>query len=514
MKTRSSAWVCAISVVNIPGLKHVRFAEKVFAAHARKPTSATGWACLICLAICLAAEGIDMDYKKYIEQKSNADKNHGFDPLFLPDYLFDFQRDLVEWSIRKGRAAIFADCGLGKSVMELVWGENVHRKTGGKVLLLTPLAVGIQMEQEAVKFDISAKRYGHNCDDAHIVVANYEKLHHFKPEDFTGVILDESSILKNFNGKIKHRINIFLRKIKYRLLATATAAPNDFIELGTSSEALGYLGFMDMLGRFFINEQQNCATKKDWRSNVVKWRLKGHAETFFWRWVTSWARAVRNPSDLGYSDEKFILPELNETERRLSISRPPTDMLFSLPAVGLKEVRDERRATIPERCSLVAELINKTNNFAVVWCNLNDEGDLLEKSISDAVQVSGKDSDDSKEKKLIAFSNGESRVLITKPKIGAWGLNWQHCNHVTFFPNYSYEQYYQAVRRCWRFGQKRNVNVDLVYTQGDAHSVGNLRRKKSQADIMFTNLVNEMNNSLNINTESLYEKKVEVPSWA
>ena len=189
-------------------------------------------------------------------------------------------------------------------------------------------------------------------------------------------------------------------------------------------------------------------------------------------------------------------------------------MLFSLPAVGLKEVRDERRATIAERCDRVAELIKKTNDYAVAWCNLNDEGDLLEKLIPDAIQVSGRDTDESKEKKLIAFSNGESRVLITKPKIGAWGLNWQHCNHVSFFPNYSYEQYYQAVRRCWRFGQTREVNVDLIYTQGDAHSVGNLRRKRQQAEIMFTNLVNEMNNSLSVNTNYMYEKKVEVPSWA
>ncbi len=456
-----------------------------------------------------------MNYNDFLESKSNKNKQHGFKPLFMPDYLFDFQEALVDWAVRKGRDAIFADCGLGKSPMELVWGENVCQKTNGKVLLLTPLAVGYQMEREAEKFDISAKRFGHQTDKTHIVIANYEKLHYFDPKDFTGVILDESSILKNFKGKIKHQINIFMRKIKYRLLATATAAPNDFIELGTSSEALGYMGYMDMLGRFFVNDQNNCAQNTRGRfKEATKWRLKGHAETHFWRWVTSWARAMRKPSDMGFDDTKFILPELIENEHRLDIARPPVDMLFSLPANGLKEVRDERRATIRDRCEQVAEIVNNTNEYAAIWCNLNDEGDLLAKLIPDAIQVSGKDNDDQKENKLVSFTSGNDRVLITKPKIGAWGLNWQHCNHVTFFPNYSYEQYYQAIRRCWRFGQKKKVHVDLIYTQGDANSVNNLRRKQQQADTMFTNLVKEMNSPLDINNISEFKERTEVPAWA
>ena len=456
-------------------------------------------------------------YNDYLLTKQNANKNSGFDPLWIPDFLYDFQKDLTGWAIKKGSSAIFADCGLGKSIMELVWASNVIQKTNGKVLLLTPIAVGQQMIEEAKKFgieDVGRSRDGnlkHN-----ITVSNYERLHYFNPDDFEGVILDESSILKNFNGKIKSQINIFLRKIKYKLLATATAAPNDFIELGTSSEALGYLGYMDMLGRFFKNDQNNCATNRRSRfTEATKWRLKGHAHESFWRWVSSWSKAIRNPSDLGYCDKMFKLPKLTEVEHLLNVSRSPNEgEMFTHPAVGLKEVRDERKATIQARCEKVAELINKTKDCSVVWCNLNAEGDLLEKLIPDAIQVSGRDSDQSKEDKLISFTQGKERVLITKPKIGAWGLNWQHCNKMTFFPSYSYEQYYQSIRRCWRFGQKRKVTIDLVFTQGDVYVLEGLRRKQKQASEIFTNLVREMNNPLHINHLTEFVKEMELPQWA
>ena len=272
---------------------------------------------------------------------------------------------------------------------------------------------------------------------------------------------------------------------------------------------------MDMLSKFFKNDQNNCATNRRGRfTEQTKWRLKGHAHSAFWRWVVSWSRAVRKPSDLGYDDSKFELPKLNEIEHELQVSRAPEKgTLFTLPAKGLKQVRDERRATIQHRCEKAAEIINNTKGHAVLWCNLNDEGNLLEKLIPDAIQVSGRDTDDSKESKLTSFTAGNDRVLITKPKIGAWGLNWQHCNNVTFFPAYSYEQYYQAIRRCWRFGQKRKVRVDLIYTQGDRNAIKNLRRKQKQADDMFTNLVQEMNNAIEINTTTKFDKKVKVPSW-
>jgi hypothetical protein len=455
-----------------------------------------------------------MDYQDFINQKKHIGGHYGFEPVYMPDFLFDFQKALIEWAVKKGKAAIFADCGLGKSPMELVWAQNIVQKTNGRVLLLTPLAVGAQMIREAEKFNIpDVYRSRDGTVDGKIIISNYEQLHHFVPSDFEGVICDESSILKNFNGKIKHQINIFMRKVKYRLLATATAAPNDFIELGTSSEALGYLGYMDMLNKFFKNELNNSATGRC-HSETAKWRLKGHAEQSFWRWVCSWARAVRHPSDMGFSNEGYILPELKEIDHEMKVSGRFVDgALFVLPAVGLKEQRDERRATIKDRCESAAEIANSHNDYSVVWCNLNDEGDLLEKMIPDSIQVSGRDSDQQKENKLIEFSEGRARVLVTKPKIGAWGLNWQHCNRITFFPTHSYEQFYQAVRRCWRFGQKRPVSVDLVFTEGDENVIQSLKRKKDQAGVMFDRLVAEMNYALSINNKKEYNKKLEVPSW-
>jgi len=453
-------------------------------------------------------------YAKYLESKTNNGIYNGFEPIYIPDCLFDFQKALVDYAIQKGRCAIFADCGLGKSVMELVWAHNIVRKTNKRVLLITPIAVGGQMLQEAAKFSIPGvcrSRDGKLKDK--IIITNYERLHYFNPSDFVGVVLDESSILKNFKGATKTKINIFLRKIKYRLLATATAAPNDFIELGTTSEALGYLGYMDMLSKFFKNDQNNCATNRRGRfTEATKWRLKGHAHDAFWKWVTSWSRSVKFPSDMGFSDNGFILPKLREKEHEIDITRKAiVNQLLVLPAKGLKEVREERKATIKERCEYVANIINKTKSYAVVWCNLNAEGDLLEKLIKDAIQISGRDKDDKKENKLISFSKGDERVLITKPKIGAWGLNWQHCHHVAFFPAYSYEQYYQAIRRCWRFGQKKSVVVELVYSKGDRNAIKNLRRKQKQADDMYANLVKEMNNSLAVSNNLNFNKKVDMP---
>jgi hypothetical protein len=452
------------------------------------------------------------DYLKFLSDRSQLGGEHGFEPLWMPDFLFDFQASLVEWAVRRGRAAIFADCGLGKTLMELVWAENVVRKTGGNVLLLTPLAVTHQILAEANRFGIACAISRNGAVDSHIVITNYEKLHLYNPSDFVGVVCDESSILKSFDGTTKRALTEFMRKHPYRLLATATAAPNDFIELGTSSEALGYLGHMDMLNKFFRNSLNNSSTGR-YRGEVMKWRLKGHAELPFWRWVCSWARACRRPSDLGFSDEKFVLPRLIETEHEVATSKPAPGMLFSLPAVGLKEQRDERRRTIQERCEKAASLVADTKEPAMTWCHLNNEGDLLEELIPDAVQVSGNMTDEKKEECLSAFARGEIRVLVTKPVIGAWGLNYQHCNHVTFFPSHSFEQYYQAVRRCWRFGQKREVTVDVVSTEGESGVLKNLQRKANQADEMFSNLVTQMNSAVAIHKEAALTKKVKVPSW-
>lgn len=453
------------------------------------------------------------DYSAFLKRRLGLVETHGFKPAFMPDYLFDFQKLLVEWAIVQGRAALFADCGLGKTPMQLVWAENIVRHTNKRVLILTPLAVSRQTIEEGEKFHIDCYRSLDGCHGTgKIVVTNYERLHYFDPSDFVGVVCDESSILKSFDGARRQAITEFMRHVSYRLLCTATAAPNDFTEMGTSSEALGYLGHIDMLNRFFKNEMGNSAMRRRY-GKVVKWRFKGHARTPFWRWVASWARALRRPSDLGCNDKGFELPPLTERQHMVIARRLAEGMLFSLPAVGLREQREERRRTITERCEKVAGLVNGGKDPALVWCHLNAEGDLLESLIPDAVQVSGRDSDEAKEEKLGDFAHGRLRVLVTKPKIGAWGLNFQHCAHVTMFPSHSFEQYYQAVRRCWRFGQKRPVVVDMVTTEGERDVLVNLQRKAGQADQMFTDLVTEMGHSQSVRVDREATTKEEVPAW-
>lgn len=453
-----------------------------------------------------------LQYHEFLEDKAQIGGDHGFAPVSIPSWLMDFQSALVEWATRKGRAAILADCGLGKTPMQLAWADNVARKTDGRVLILTPLAVAAQTVREGEKFGIEAHR-SHNGVPHRITVTNYERLHHFNPSDFVGAVCDESSILKSFDGTRRGEITQFMRKMPYRLLATATAAPNDYVELGTSSEALGYLGHMDMLNRFFKNDLNNSANGR-MRGEVIKWRFKGHAEKPFWRWVCSWARAIRRPSDLGYDDAAFILPPLQEVEHLVDVRKIADGMLFPLPAAGLKEQREERRRSIEERCEKVAALVNHTGEPALVWCHLNDEGDLLERLIPDAVQVKGGDSDEAKEDRMLAFAEGKARVLVTKPKIGAWGLNFQHCAHVTFFPSHSFEQYYQGVRRCWRFGQTRPVRVDVVTTEGEVAVLKNLQRKAAQADAMFSSLVAEMNAAMHIDrSSSVFTQREELPQW-
>lgn len=450
-------------------------------------------------------------YHDFLQRKTHEGADHGFEPTFMPDQLFPFQVDLVEWATRKGRAAIFADCGLGKTAMQLTWAENVHRHTNRPTLVLTPLAVSAQTEREAAKFGIQAAR-SDGAPQAGISIANYERLHHFNPDDYAGVVLDESSILKSFDGARRQEITTFLRKIPYRLLATATAAPNDYFELGTSSEALGELGHMDMLNKFFKNDQNNSATRRMY-GEAPKWRLKGHAEGPFWRWVTSWARALRKPSDLGYDDAGFDLPALHEREHEVEANLLADGALFAVPAVTLAEQRDERKRTIDERADAVATLVSGTRQPALVWCHLNDEAKALTARIPDAVEISGEHSDALKEERFMAFATGEARVLVTKPRIGAWGLNFQHCNHVTYFPSHSYEQYYQAVRRCWRFGQEREVTVDIVLTEGERRVMQNLQRKSHQASEMFERLVAEMNNSLRVTNAHDYNQREVIPAW-
>jgi len=458
----------------------------------------------------------EVGYAEFIGDKTQMDGGCGFEPLWLPDFLFDFQRSLVEWALRKGRAALFEDCGLGKTPQQLVWAENVVRKTNRPVLVLTPLAVSHQTIRESEKFGIEATRTRDGTVHSGINVTNYERLHYFDPSDFAAVVLDESSILKSFDGTTRKLVTDFMRTVPYRLLCTATAAPNDYVELGTSAEALGHLGFMDMLARFFKNNRNNSATVRAWASQgggQPQWRFKGHAERPFWRWVTSWARAIRKPSDLGFDDGRFRLPSLVEREHVIAASKPREGFLFSVPAVGLSEEREERRRTLAERCEKVAQVVDGSDS-SVSWCHLNAEGDMLAKVIRGAVQVSGRDSDDEKEEKFLAFASGEIRALVTKPVIGAWGLNWQHCAHMTTFSGHSFEQYYQSIRRLWRFGQTREVTVDLVLSDGEMRVSANLRRKAAQSEKMFAEITRHMQDELNIaRDDTKYDTAEEVPAW-
>lgn len=456
-----------------------------------------------------------MDYADFIEAKTQLGQNSGFDPVWMPDYLLDHQPFCTEWAIRKGRAALYEDCGLGKTIQELVFAQNVVQHTNKPVLLATPLAVSYQTIAEAGKFGIESylmREAPLGTLKPAIYVTNYERLHYFNPHDFAGMVCDESAILKNIDGKRRTQITEFMRKMRYRLLATATAAPNDYTELGTSSEALGELGMMDMLNRFFKNDMNNSANGR-MRGEVIKWRFKGHAEQAFWQWVCSWALAVRKPSDLGFSDERYILPPLTETQHLVETRTVAEGFLFALPAVGLKEQREERRRTVEERCDKAASLVNHTSRPFVVWADLNDEGDYLESIIPDAIQVSGKDSDDAKEEKLMQFADGKVRGLITKKKIGAWGLNFQHCAHSVQFPSHSYEQYYQSIRRFWRFGQQRPVQSDIVTTEGAQDTMANLQRKAKQADRMFDSLVAEMNRAQHIDRSRYQGSQIAIPAW-
>ncbi len=451
-----------------------------------------------------------MSYQEFLASKQHRASMCGFSPRFRPDFLYDFQSALVDWSTRTGRAAIFADCGLGKTPMQLVWAQNIVEETNRPVLIVTPLAVSSQTVREAGKFGIPCRRSqdGKVSGVAEIVVTNYERLHYFNPADYAGVVCDESSILKNFEGATKAAVTEFVRQLSYRLLCTATAAPNDYIELGTSSEALGHLGYIDMLGMFFKNDEGSISPM----SYESKWRFKQHGAKPFWRWLCSWARAVRKPSDLGFSDDRFVLPTLEERVTIVEASRPNDGCLFVLPAANLNEQRQERRATIRERCERAASIASAHGRPFLAWCHLNDEGNMLAALLPDALQVSGADSDEEKIEKFDAFALGQARGLITKPKIGGFGLNWQHCADMTTFPSHSYEQYYQGVRRCWRFGQTRPVTVDIITTEGEADVIGNLRRKTAAAAVMFEEMVAAMGDAMESVRQST-TKAINLPAW-
>lgn len=451
-------------------------------------------------------------YNEFLKKKQHTPGNHGIAPNYTPDFMFDFQKYVAEYSIKKGRCAVFLDTGLGKTIIELTIAKNYIEHTNKPVLIITPLAVAFQFLKEAEKFRIDDIEYSKDGRySKKIVIANYERLHYFNSNDFDCVILDESSILKNFEGSIKNSITSFLKKVKYRFLFTATPSPNDFIELGTSSEALGYMGYTDMLTRFFTNNEDTISPM-----NIgTEWILKGHAKENFFKWVSGWSISMRKPSDLGFDDTKFILPELitnyHSVKNDKNMVINSQILMFNLVARTNTEIQEERKLTIEKRCEKAVEL-SANYETSVYWCNLNPEGDLLNKLDKNAYQIKGSMDIDQKEELLLGFFKGDIKKLITKPKMTAFGLNWQHCNHTVYFPTFSYEQYYQAIRRFWRFGQKKDVTVDLVFSDGQKRVMDSLLIKTDKANQLFTKLNSSLHQDFEIKTKE-FNKPITTPSW-
>ena len=453
-----------------------------------------------------------MTYEEFLQQKRHSISDSGFEPTYFPDIAFDFQKYIIEKAVRKGRMAVFADTGLGKTLIQLSIAQNIVLKTNKRVLILTPLAVGFQFVKEAEKLSISDVYQTIKGElNGKIIICNYERLHYLNSTDFVACILDESSILKNFDGKIKGQITAFIKKMPYRFLSTATPAPNDYIEFGTSSEALGYLPYMDMLQRFFRNNENNIRPQEIGN----KWYLKPHAKDDFFSWLTLWSLTVKKPSDIGFDDSLYILPDLIEEIHEV---KNPENwvingqvMLFNGKARTMSEVREEQKNTTKVRCEKAVQLAE--NKTSVYWCHFNDEGNLLDDLDPDAVQIKGNDSLEKKEDVLISFAQGQIKRLITKPKITSFGLNWQHCNHTVYFPTWSYEQYYQAIRRFWRFGQLNAVHVDLVVSDGQERVLEALKYKTDKAKEFNASIQKAISRAIETQTQKDFTQQITTPKF-
>jgi hypothetical protein len=454
-----------------------------------------------------------MSYADFIAGKRHLLGSFGFNPVWMPERAFDFQQFIINKTVQKGRYGVFADTGLGKTLIQLSVAYNVVLTTNKRVLILTPLAVAFQFLNEAERIgidDIEQSKDGKFTKK--IVIANYERLHHFNPDDFECVMLDESSILKNFAGATKDSIISFIKRVKYRFLSTATPSPNDFIELGNSSEALGYMGYMDMLGKFFKSNQNSVDSTN--RNIGEKFYLKPHAERDFFAWVNQWAMMVKKPSDLGFSDERYILPELI-TKQHVVHNKETwcingQTSLFAMPAKTMSEVRVEQKQTTVERCEKAVELTS--GKTSVYWCNTNEESATLAKLDKSAVEIVGSMSIEKKEDILIEFAKGGIDRLITKASMTSMGLNWQHCCHTVYFPTWSYEQYYQAIRRFWRFGQQNDVVVDLVISDGQERVMEALQQKTQKAIELYQNLVENTNKDFSMITKE-FNQQVKLPEF-
>ena len=454
-----------------------------------------------------------MNYLEFLESKKHLLGSYGFDVNYYPDIAFDFQKSIIEKAVNKGRMAIFADTGLGKTLIQLSIAQNIVKQTNKRVLILTPLAVGFQFVQEAEKLHIPDVYQTLKGElNGKIIICNYERLHYLNSNDFIGCILDESSILKNFDGKIKNQITAFIKKMPYRFLSTATPSPNDFIELGTSSEALGYMGYMDMLTKFFKNNQNSVDSNN--RNIGEKFYLKPHAENDFFAWVNQWSIMIKMPSDLGFSNDRYNLPELivnNHIIKNQSLVDVNGQFqMFTPIAKSMTEVRHEQKQTELKRCEKAIELAN--NKTSVYWCNTNQESQYLKEMDNNAYEIIGSMSIEKKEDILINFAQGNIERIITKAKMTGMGLNWQHCNHSVFFPTWSYEQYYQAIRRFWRFGQLKDVTIDMVVSDGQTRVIEALQQKTQKAIELYENLTKAVNSSFVHNVKE-FNKEIIKPKF-
>lgn len=455
-----------------------------------------------------------MNYDEFIKSKSATVASVGLAKSSLSDEMFPHQRAITEWALRRGRAAIFADTGLGKSLCEMEW-ARVVAGSKGRVIVLAPLAVAQQLVAEGKRFGIAAA-YARNDDDEHqIVVTNYEMAHHFDATRFAGVVLDESSILKSCDGKTRTMLIEMFSRTPYRLACTATPAPNDFTELGNHSEFLGIQSRSEMLAEFFVHDG----------GSTQDWRLKGHAVDPFWRWVSSWGIIIRKPSDLGYDDAGYDLPPLQMHEHVIGVDHRDAwseGFLFAQPAKGLAEARAMRRATMAKRVAKAKDLV-AGKGAAIVWCELNAESSAMASAVDGSVEVKGSDSIDEKTDRLMGFLSGKYRVIVTKPSIAGFGLNWQHCSTMVFVgASYSYEQTYQAIRRCWRFGQTNPVDVHVIRAETEGGVLDVFRRKERDAETLAVEMVSRVRDAIGVKSSGQVHRRwnaykptneVEAPKW-
>lgn len=459
------------------------------------------------------ADAILSEYELFIKSKGSIDVPSGFDCNDFGSRLFDFQQAIVKWALKRGRAAIFADTGLGKTGMQVTWAQKVHAHTDGDVLIAAPLCVAQQTVEEALKFGIIIN-YCRDQDQVKpgITITNYEMLDHFDLDSFVGVVLDESSILKSHTSKTREAIVSAFKNTPYKLSCTATPSPNDYIELGNQSQFLGVMNQQEMLATFFTHDG----------GDTSKWRLKGHGKVKFWEWMATWSLCVRSPADLGFDGSRYDLPPLNMIEHVVSGGDLLEGQLFAVTAQSLSERRQAKRSSMDDRVDLAASIANSTTDPVIVWCHMNEESERLAKAIPDAVEVTGSMTVEQKTKNIMAFTHGNARVLVSKASICGFGMNWQHCNNMIFAGmDDSFEKYYQAVRRCYRFGQKKLVNVHIITAETEGAVKANIERKQSQANEMSEQMVGYMRQitqrqivGASSNTDIYMPKMpMTIPSW-